>query len=210
MEGEMLVIDRKERDKQLRKADILKAAEHIFASKGYHEATIQDIAKEAQYGTGTVYLYFKDKNALYFSLLDEKIKSLIGPIKEKTELVKDAKKKLEIFIKESLAVFEQNQNFFRIYTLEKNSIQLIVGKQVAESSCAVEYGTEYVEKLIKMAQEQNVIKKNYSPAELADILTSIVGSVVVKWTKEGSKKAGSLSDKAGFIFDMFLNGVGKE
>lgn len=206
----MLVIDRKERDKQLRKADILKAAEHIFASKGYHEATIQDIAKEAQYGTGTVYLYFKDKNALYFSLLDEKIKSLIGPIKEKTELVKDAKKKLEIFIKESLAVFEQNQNFFRIYTLEKNSIQLIVGKQVAESSCAVEYGTEYVEKLIKMAQEQNVIKKNYSPAELADILTSIVGSVVVKWTKEGSKKAGSLSDKAGFIFDMFLNGVGKE
>jgi len=206
----MLVIDRKERDKQLRKADILKAAEHIFASKGYHEATIQDIAKEAQYGTGTVYLYFKDKNALYFSLLDEKIKSLIGPIKEKTEQVKDAKKKLEIFIKESLAVFEQNQNFFRIYTLEKNSIQLIVGRQVTESSCAVEYGTEYVEKLIKMAQEQNVIRKNYSPAELADILTSIVGSVVVKWTKEGYKKSGSLSDKAGFIFDMFLNGVGKE
>ena len=103
------MMDRKERDKQLRKADILRAAEHVFASKGYHEAKIQDIAKEAQYGTGTVYVYFKDKNALYFALLEEKIKSLIDiTVMEKTEQVTDARKKLEIFIHESLIFFEKN------------------------------------------------------------------------------------------------------
>lgn len=206
----MAILSRKERDKQLRKADILKAAEHIFATKGYYEATIQDIAKEAQYGIGTVYLYFKDKNALYFSLLEEKIKSLINAAREKTEQVKDAKKKLEIFIRAGLIFFEKNQNFFRIYTLEKNTLQLIVGKKSTELSRVVEYATGYLEKLIKMAQEQSVIKKNYDPSEIADVLTSITGSMALNWTKAGSKKAGSLSDKAGFIFDIFLNGVGKK
>jgi len=205
----MVMMDRKERDKQLRKADILRAAENVFASKGYHEATIQDIAKQAQYGTGTVYLYFKDKNALYFSLLEEKIQSLINNAKEKTEQAKDAKKKLEIFIRESLVFFEQNQSFFRIYMLEKNSIQLIVSKKVTESFSVLEHATEYVEKLIKHAQEENVIKKNYSPSELADILASIMGSMILNWTKSDLRKVGSLKDKTGFIFDMFLNGAGK-
>lgn len=205
----MVVMSRKERDKQLRKADILRAAESVFASKGYYEAKIQDIAKEAQYGTGTVYVYFKDKDALYFSLLEEKIKSLINTARTKIEQVRDAKKKLEIFIQESLTFFEQNQSFFRIYTLEKNNIQLIIGRKATESSRAVEYATEYVEKLIKIAQEQGVIKKNYSPTELADILASITGSMVLNWAKAGPKNTGSLKDKAVFIFDMFLKGAGR-
>lgn len=208
MEDKMVVMDRKERDKQLRKADILRAAEHVFASKGYYEATIQDIAKEAQYGTGTVYLYFKDKNALYFSLLEEKMKNLTNVAKEKTEHINDARKKLKVFIQESLIFFEQNQSFFRIYMVEKNNIQLIVGKKTLESSRAVGHATEYVGKLIRTAQEQNVIKKNFSPSDLADILAAIMGSMILNWTKVGSKKARGLSDKAGYIFDMFLNGVG--
>lgn len=204
----MIAMDRKERDKQLRKSDILRAAEQVFASKGYHEATIQDIAKKAQYGTGTVYLYFKDKNALYFSLLEEKIKNLIEAVKEKAEVVKDSKKRLEIFIQESLDYFEKNQDFFKLYILEKNSIQLIMSKRMAAS--AIETGMKYIEKLIGMAQEQKVIKKDCNPSELADILISILSSVVLNWTNTESKRKGVLRDRADFIFGTFLNGVGKK
>lgn len=206
----MIMLDRKERDKQLRKADILKAAEYVFASKGYHEATIQGIAKEAQYGTGTVYLYFKDKNALYFSLLEEKIKSLAETVQKKIEDVKDARKKLELFVQESLIFFEQNQSFFHIYMLEKSSIQLIVGKKASESFASIGYITDYLGGLIAAAQKQEVIRKDCDPSEVADILASIMGSMILNWTKAGSKKARGLSDKASFIFDMFLNGVGKK
>mgnify|MGYP000970468407 FL=1 len=89
----MAILSRKERDRQLRRSDIFKAAEHVFALKGYHKATIRDIAKEAQYGTGTVYLHFKNKDTLYFALLEEKLKCLLALIKEKVGQVKDAKKK---------------------------------------------------------------------------------------------------------------------
>ncbi len=60
------LLGRKERYRFLRKTDIIRAAEHVFALKGFHKATIQDIARQAQYATGTVYLYFEDKNSLYF------------------------------------------------------------------------------------------------------------------------------------------------
>ncbi|MDD5427619.1 MAG: TetR/AcrR family transcriptional regulator [Candidatus Omnitrophica bacterium] len=204
----MIVINRKERDKQLRRADILKAAEHVFASKGYYEATIQDIAQKAQYGTGTVYLYFKDKNALYFSLLEEKIRSLTDAIRGRVEEAKGSRKKLEVFIQESLDYFEKNQDFFKLYILEKNSVQLIMSKRIASS--AVEYGTEYMEKIISLAQEERVVREDCKPSELTDILVSILGSFVLNWINKESKRAGTLKDKAGLIFNIFLNGVAKK
>lgn len=206
----MVELDRKERDKQLRKADILKAAEHVFASKGYHEATVQDIAKEAQYGTGTVYLYFKDKSALYFSLLEEKMKSMAETVQKKAEDIKDARKRLEVFIQEGLVFFEENQDFFRIFMHEKNSLQLIVGKKATESFIAIGYITDYVEELIKMAQKQGVIRKDYPPAEVADIYMSVMSSLIMNWAKPGAKRTQSLAAKAGFVLDVFLNGVGSK
>lgn len=203
----MIEIDRKERDRQLRKSDILRAAEYLFATKGYHEATIQDIAKKAQYGAGTVYLYFKDKDDLYFSLLEEKIKGMIDIIKEKTEQIKDARKKLEMFIHESFVFFEKNKDFFRIYSSERNSIQRVMDKSNIEASSAVEYGKEYVAAIIKMAQGQNVIIKESNPYDLADILISIMGSAFAASTM--SKKGARDTNKADFVCNVFLRGVEK-
>ena len=204
------MIDRKERDKRLRKADILKAAEHVFSSRGYHDATIQDIAKEAQYGTGTVYLYFKDKNELYFSLLEEKIKNLTETVQRKIYDIKDAGKKLEEFIRESLIFFKQNHDFFRIYMHEKSNFQLIAGKKASESFASMKYITDYVNELVKMAQRQGVIRKDYDSSEVADILISTMGSLILDWTKVEPEASPDFDDKTGFIFDVFLNGVRKK
>ncbi|TAM39648.1 TetR/AcrR family transcriptional regulator, partial [bacterium] len=83
-------LSRRERDKLLRRRDILRAAEHVFALKGYYEATMQDIARDAQYATGTVYLYFKDKESLYFSLVERKYSDLLAILKERTSVARAA------------------------------------------------------------------------------------------------------------------------
>ena len=94
----MAAFDRKERDKLLRQSDILKAAEHVFATKGYHKATIQDIAEEAQYAVGTIYLHFKDKEVLYLDLIERKMANLISEVKKEVNKTKDAKEKSVIII----------------------------------------------------------------------------------------------------------------
>jgi AcrR family transcriptional regulator len=59
--------------KNLRRDTILKAAETLFAEKGYESASIRDIAGAAGVADGTIYGYFANKEAL----LQELVRGLI-------------------------------------------------------------------------------------------------------------------------------------
>jgi len=201
-------LSRRERDRLLRRADILRAAEHVFALKGYYEATIQDIAREAQYATGTVYLYFKDKESLYLSLVERKYRDLLAILKERTSAVEGARQKLEIFIHENLSFFERNQDFFRIFVSEGNKSQAIKVGRFHKLS-VVKQHREFVTELVKLGQEERLIRNDFSPEQIAGILIPIFMSVIFNWLKEESKNAKSLSRMSGFILDMFLNGARK-
>jgi len=200
-----LPMNRKERDKQLRKADIMAAAERVFALKGYHEATMQDIAHEAQYATGTVYLYFKDKEMLYFSLLEEKMKNLTATLKENAAQVADAEDRLRIFVRESLIFFEKNQNFFKIFFSERSKGQILKEGKMPRSSVMLQH-KELVEELISAGQKQKVIRNDFSAKQIADILGSIFMTVIFDWLKEEPKDK-KLNATADFILDIFLKGV---
>ncbi len=207
-ENPELSLSRRERDRLLRRRDILRAAEHVFALKGYYEATMQDIAKEAQYATGTVYLYFKDKEALYFSLVEHKYRDLLAILRERTSRAQGAKQKLEIFVQEKLSFFERNQDFFRIFVSEGNKSQSIKVGRFHKLS-VIKQHREFVAELVKLGQEERLIRSDFSPKQIADILIPIFMSVVFNWLKEESKGARNLSRMSGFILEMFLNGAGK-
>ena len=65
----MGVVERKEREKELRRKTIIDAAERIFFSKGFEHATMNDIAQESELSKGTLYLYFSSKNELCMSII---------------------------------------------------------------------------------------------------------------------------------------------
>lgn len=52
-----------------RERQIIEAAMAVFAREGFHDARMEDIAKESQLGKGTLYLYFKGKDAIISALL---------------------------------------------------------------------------------------------------------------------------------------------
>ena len=54
----------------LRRAEILTAAGQLFAEKGYHRTTTQDIAKAAEVSEGTIYNYFSSKEELLFAIME--------------------------------------------------------------------------------------------------------------------------------------------
>ena len=53
-----------------RRGHILTAARDVFAKRGYHQATIDDVVAEAGVARGTFYLYFEDKRAVFSDLMD--------------------------------------------------------------------------------------------------------------------------------------------
>lgn len=64
--------ERKEREraiqKKLRRKQIIAAAKRVFSDKGFSGTTMEDIAKEAELASGTLYLYFNSKDELYATI----------------------------------------------------------------------------------------------------------------------------------------------
>jgi AcrR family transcriptional regulator len=77
----MSIAERRIREKQHRIQDILQAAEKVFFKKGYESATMNEIAREAELGKGTIYLYFKGKDDVHRAIVGRGMDILYGLIK---------------------------------------------------------------------------------------------------------------------------------
>ena len=77
---------------------IIRAATKVFAKKGFFNARISDIAKEAKVADGTIYLYFNNKYDMLLSVFEEKIGKLVEQITAQIENEDDPRRMLEIFI----------------------------------------------------------------------------------------------------------------
>lgn len=65
----MGIAERREREKERRRNDIIDAAESVFFDKGWQGATMDDVADAAELSKATLYLYFKNKEELYAAIL---------------------------------------------------------------------------------------------------------------------------------------------
>jgi AcrR family transcriptional regulator len=72
----MGIAERKEREKQQRKEEIVMAAEKVFFNKGFELTTMDDIAEVAELSKGTLYLYFKSKEDLHLAVARKSIRML--------------------------------------------------------------------------------------------------------------------------------------
>lgn len=63
--------ERRERERALRRAQIVRAARKLFRRNGYEGTTMPAIAASAELAPGTLYLYFPSKQTLYAELLHE-------------------------------------------------------------------------------------------------------------------------------------------
>jgi AcrR family transcriptional regulator len=64
----MGIQERRQREKERRKQQIMVAAKRVFIKKGYNRTTMENIAAEAELSAGTLYLYFKSKSELWATL----------------------------------------------------------------------------------------------------------------------------------------------
>jgi len=62
-------LPRRERKNLQQRGEILDAALRLFSEKGYHNVSMHEIAKEAEFGIGTLYKFFTNKEELYKALI---------------------------------------------------------------------------------------------------------------------------------------------
>ena len=84
--------DTEEQTREYRRKQIMDAALAVFSKKGYGEATIPDIAREAGVAVGTIYNYYEGKRdllvslvRLYTSVVTETLRELVVQLAEEDE-----------------------------------------------------------------------------------------------------------------------------
>jgi AcrR family transcriptional regulator len=65
-----MISDRQEKEREIRKEQILKAALKVFKLQGIEKSTMDEIAKQADFGKASLYYYFSSKEEIFVELLD--------------------------------------------------------------------------------------------------------------------------------------------
>lgn len=107
----MGISERKERDRKVMEKIILDAAMKLFLAEGYKNVTIRGIAKEIEYSPATIYLYFKDKDEIFWTLqrraFDKFIKAQLS-----TQSIKDPLERLKAHGKAYIDFASENPQYY--------------------------------------------------------------------------------------------------
>lgn len=144
-------------------AKIISAATKVFAKKGFFNARISDIAKEAKVADGTIYLYFNNKIDILISVFEEEIGKIILQVRELLAKEEDPRKKLEIFVLNHLSTMKKNKYLAEVIHIELRQTTKLV-KDYRESKFS-EY-IDIIAEIIEQGQQQNIFRQ--------DILSNIL------------------------------------
>ncbi len=106
-------MSRKERERERHCQEILEAAERIFARKGYHATTVEEIAKEAEFAVGTLYNLFKGKDDLYTRVIERCVRDFLLQFEEKVLSMENPEEAVAALIELRLLHFDQHRGFVR-------------------------------------------------------------------------------------------------
>ena len=210
----MGIQERKEREKERRRQQIMIAAKRVFYNKGFAKVTMEDIAREAELSPGTLYLYFKSKDELCASLSVRILQYLNIRLRHvSTEKELDGQQKLEALKDAIIDVYEFDPliliNLFRLQsseTLKNLSPQLIADIKELFSSSLGAMSDIFNEGINKGV----IIDKK--PEAIADLLWALFSGVVL-WGE--SKKIMNndkdyLKQALETAFEVFFLGIKKE
>lgn len=109
-------IPRKEREWIARRKLILEEARRIFAAKGLHETTLDEIAEHCELAKGTLYGYFMSKEDLFFSVLEEAVDNLEKVITQAAKSSQPPPVKLSEMVNTMMRLFDDNVDLMQLMT----------------------------------------------------------------------------------------------
>jgi AcrR family transcriptional regulator len=110
----MGIQERKERERETRRAEILEAAKAVFSDRGLQASTMDQVADAVELSKGTLYLYFSCKEELYVSIFLEGLDKLIQRFREAVGGVSEWEAKLKALGEAYFQFYREEKNYFQV------------------------------------------------------------------------------------------------
>ena len=192
---------RREREKQQKRQTILDAAECIFARHGFHGASMDKIATEAEYAPGTIYLYFKDKDALYSLLFANKLTQMVDQVEKAAAEASGPLDSIKQAIRAQFEFHERNREFFEVFTCHRVTDQASHETEWKAIHQMLDRHHGILKGLIEKAQNRKLLRAGDSK----NLAVALLG-MICHMSREMSRHHVPLSGEADFVFQLFVQG----
>lgn len=185
---------------------IIRAAVKVFAKKGFYNARVSEIAKEANVADGTIYLYFKNKDDILISLFEEEFGKVVDNMRKELEQEKDALQKLRRFAFTHLNIITKQQHLAEVLGVEVRQSSKFMKEYVNKRF--IEY-LNLIRAIVVEGQEMGLIRKDLTPGIMKRALFGALDEMTRYWVLS-TKKKHSISQSAQQISDVFIRGMMSE
>ncbi len=199
--------ERKRREKEKRRELIIDAAEEVIRKKGFESMTMDDVAEETELSKGTLYLYFKNKSAIYLGLaergsrlLNRRFAKVLTIDKPGLQLIRQMGEEYLDFVREQPIYFHAFIYYESIQDLEFLQSDPIA-KRCEENA---RENHSYITRALQIGMQDGSIDDSYDAKQLAVMIwASSRGLVQVAYLKNSGHHSALLDDIELDIESMF-------
>ena len=171
--------------KQTVREEILQAAEDLFARKGYHKTSMDDIVKESGLSKGAIYGYFESKQDILLALSDRRCASILDRIQSVFSPDDSATDKLEkglgIVFGDLVEVSREICGLSLELWVEAPRIKSL------QDGVNIRYGTahSFIAGIINEGMRRGEFKQDIDADAMASILLATVDGMYLHWATTG-------------------------
>lgn len=162
--------------KKDKKELIMESATKLIFEKGYSDTKVEDITKEAGIAKGTFYIYFKTKDDLIVSIIENSIKKYETILKKIDFTNKSFKETMKEFINSKIKFAKENQEIFIIvisFIFDSSNINFEIKNLLFEQSKKI---SKKIKNIIEKGIEKGGIDKKYE--DKVNYLSNLINDLI--------------------------------
>jgi len=187
---------------EARRSKIIRAAQKVFAQKGFYEATISDVAREAGISDATIYEYFTSKEELLFSIPGETARDALKNMKNILDHIIDTPNKIHAIIYAFLSFYRDNPDYASIAMLILKQNNNFLETQVYQD---IRQLARLIYEVIQCGMDQGELRKDIDPLVVRSVILGSIEHLVIRWLMLGKPNDPVIYSKE--IADIILKGV---
>lgn len=165
--------ERRLRQHSLSRNQLLDAAEEVFGTKGYHSATLREVAELAEFSVGSVYSFFGGKDDLYRHVFLRRGDEFVVGVRAVVEAGGPPLDVLRRLVEYEVGFFRSHPHFGRLYLRTASLSQPLPGDDDGEGLATFDEVMSLQSSVITSGQRSRALRKG-DPAVLLRILSGIV------------------------------------
>lgn len=179
---------------------IFDAAIKVFGQKGYHKATIDEIASFSGVGKGSVYRYFKSKKDLINQLLKETYNEIIEQVIHIFSVERDMMQQVQKMIEFWVGFIEDNPVLYKIIHSEESVFN--GEEQISFYDYVVDNLPMFKERILALNREKRLKTTNFYTVFYG--ILGFIDGVAHKWFRRDMSYP--LRDEIPVILEVVFNG----